>query len=177
MEASTSEGPMWCSKKGRVFAKTCVARRKLQPLIDRVESAWQTGKSTRSRSEPTRMNLDGQHYLEMLASLPPETFESRFAKTLAGLSLNGVFDRNEVKLLYEASLKALACNLAINGIGRVLQIRPQDEAKRSRLEREFMLARDLLFASPGWQTLDNKTKQPVEETFLNVFVLADRLAW
>jgi hypothetical protein len=124
------------------------------------------------------MNLDGQHYLEALASLPANTFESRFATTLAGLGLAGIFDRNELKLLYEASIKAMACNLAINGIGLVeARIRPQDEARRSRLELEFMLARDLFFASPGWQNLHNETRKTVEETFLSVLVLDDRLAW
>lgn len=123
------------------------------------------------------MNLDGQHFLEALASLPSYTFESRFAKTLAGIGLGGVFDRNELKLLYEASVRALACNLAINGIGTAgEQIRLQDEAKRSRLEREFMVARDLFYASPGWQNLGNQQRQPVESTFLSVFVLDDRLA-
>jgi hypothetical protein len=92
------------------------------------------------------MNLDGQNFLEALASLPPYTFESRFAKTLAGLGLGSVFDRNELKLLYEASVRTLACNLAINAIGTAEErVRPQDEAERSRLEREFMIARDLFY--------------------------------
>ena len=112
------------------------------------------------------MDRDGQHYLEALASLPPYTFDSRFAKALAGLGLSGVFDRNELKLLCAASVKALACNLAINGLGVAdEQIRPQGEAKRSRLEREFMLARDLFFASPGWQNLDHKHDDRLRRRF------------
>jgi len=72
----------------------------------------------------------------------------------------------------------MACNLAINGIGLVeARIRPQDEARRTQLELEYMLARDLFFASPGLQNLHKDTRQTVEETFLSVFVLDDRLAW
>ena len=136
-----------------------------------------------SKTEPVEvtymapMNLDGQHFLQALASLPTDTFESRFAATLTALGLAQVFDRNELTLLYEASVKALACNLAINGIGMPEErIRPQDEVKRNWLEREFMIARDLFFASPGWQNLDNKTRQTIEEAFLTVFILNDRLA-
>ena len=124
------------------------------------------------------INHDGQHFLEALASLPTDTFESRFAATLTGLGLAQVFDRNELTLLYEASVKAMACNVAINGIGIVEQrIRPQDETRRSWLEREFMVARDLFFASPGWQNLDHNTRKTLEQTFLSVVVLDDRLAW
>lgn len=83
-------------------------------------------------SRPKLMDLDGQQYLDALASLPSHTLESRFANTLAVLGLGGVFDRNELKLLYGASARALACNLAINGFGMVgEQIRPQDEARRA----------------------------------------------
>lgn len=125
-----------------------------------------------------RMDLDGQQYQAALASLPPSTFECRFAKTVTALGLDGVFDRNELKLLCEASDKALACNVALNGIGLPEQrVLPQDERQRSRAEQEFMLARDLFYASPGWQNLDAQARKRVEESLMNVGVLDDHLAW
>jgi hypothetical protein len=90
------------------------------------------------------MKTDGQQFLQELADLPPDTFDHRFAKTSARLGLGVLFDRNELKLLYEASLRALVCNLAINGIGAENGvIRPEEEGERRQGEQEFMEARDL----------------------------------
>lgn len=123
------------------------------------------------------MKTDGQQFLEELACLPPQTFDHRFASTSAQLGLGTVFDRNELKLLYEASLRGLLCNLAINGIGSQGLIKPEEEAERCQCEREFMEARDLFYASPGWQNLPESKRQAVERYFLSVFVTEDRLAW
>jgi len=124
------------------------------------------------------MKTDGQQFLEELASLPPDTFDHRFADASARLGLGVLFDRNELKLLCEASLHALLCNLAINGIGAENGlIRPEEEAERRQCEQEFMEARELLYASPGWQNLVESARQQVEQAFLRVFVMDDRLAW
>lgn len=123
------------------------------------------------------MKTDGQEYLEELAGLPPNTFDHRFAKTSAQLGLGAVFDRNELKLLYEASLRALLCNLAINGIGTDGVIRSEEEPERSQCEWEFMEARDLLYASPGWQNLAPAKREAVERSFLRVLVTEDKFAW
>lgn len=124
------------------------------------------------------MKTDGQQFLQELADLPPDTFDHRFAKTSARLGLGVLFDRNELKLLYEASLRALVCNLAINGIGAENGvISPEQEGERRQFEQEFMEARDLFYASPGWQNLAESARRSVEECFLSVFVLDDRLAW
>ena len=124
------------------------------------------------------MKTDGQQFLEELARLPEKTFDHRFAETSAQLSLGELFDRNELKLLYEASWRALSCNLAINGIGAPDgQVRPEDEAERRHLEQQFMEALELFYASPGWQNLDQCEKTPIEDCFLTVLVLDDRLVW
>ena len=123
------------------------------------------------------MKTDGQQFLEEMARLPEKTFDHRFAETSAGLGLGEVFDRNELKLLYEASWRALVCNLAINGIGALDgKVRPEDEAERRYLETEFMDARELFYASPGWQNLSRCEQTPIENCFLRVLVLEDRLA-
>jgi hypothetical protein len=123
------------------------------------------------------MKTDGQQFLEEMARLPEKTFDHRFADTSAGLGLGEVFDRNELKLLYEASWRALVCNLAINGIGTPDgQVRPEDEAERRYLEQDFMHAGDLFYASPGWQNLSRSEQTPIEDCFLSVLVLQGRLA-
>ena len=123
------------------------------------------------------MKTDGQQFLQEMHRLPRETFAHRFAHTSAQLRLGEVFDRNELTLLYEASLRALLCNLSINGIGATCgQVRPGDEAQRRQLEQEFMQARDLFYASPGWQNLTRCAKASIEDQFLSVLVLDDRLA-
>lgn len=121
------------------------------------------------------MNLDAQQFLQGLARLPAYTFENLFATALTKLDLANLFDRNELMLLYEAADKARACNLAINEIG--MRIRTENEIRRTELELEFMEARDIFFASPGWQNLNRKTRRTVEQIFLRVVVLNDRLAW
>jgi hypothetical protein len=123
-----------------------------------------------------QIKTDGQQFLEELAQFPRETFDHRFANTSAGLGLGELFNRNELKLLYEASLRALMCNLAINGIGAPNgQVRPEDETERRQLEQEFMQARELFYASPGWQNLGPCAKAPIDDHLLSVFVLDDRL--
>jgi hypothetical protein len=123
------------------------------------------------------MKTDGEQFLEELASLPRETFDYRFAQASGRLGLGELFDRNDLKLLYEASVCALRCNLALNGIGMPDgQVRPEDEAERRQLEEEFMETRELLYASPGWQVLGQCNRDAIEECFLTVLVLDDRLA-
>jgi hypothetical protein len=123
------------------------------------------------------MKTDGQKFLEELAGLPPNTFDHRFADTSARLGLGSVFDRNELKLLYDASLRATLCNLAINGVGTPGSIRAEEEPERRQREQEYMEARELFNASPGWQNLAKAQREPVERKFLNVFVTEDKLAW
>jgi hypothetical protein len=124
------------------------------------------------------VKTDGQQFLEELAALPPDTFDHRFADASARLGLGGLLDRNELKLLYQTSLCALLCNLAINGVGAEGgAIRPEEEPERRQCEQEFMEARELLYASPGWQNLAESERQPIEQCFLSVFVTDDRLAW
>ncbi len=124
------------------------------------------------------MKTDGQDYLEQLASLPPNTFENRFSKISNRLRLGDSLSRNELTLLYEAAFRATLCNIAINGLGgcRGL-IRPEHEPHRLRLEREFMEAREVFCASPGWQTLTPAEQGPIERIFLTVLVADDKLAW
>src|SRR5262245_30068960 len=101
------------------------------------------------------MNNSSQEFLQELGSLPPDTFESRFSRTSIQLGLASDLTRNELTLLYEATFRATLCNLAINGLGGLGgNIRPEQEGNRCRLERDFMVARDVFYASPGWQNLE-----------------------
>ena len=123
------------------------------------------------------MNNNGQEYLEQLASLPPNTFDSQFSRNASRLGLGGTLGRNELKLLYDAAFLAILCNIAFNGLGIYGgQIRPEKESTRTNLERQFMAARDVLYASPGWQLLSDAKRARTERLFLNVLVAEANLA-
>ena len=124
------------------------------------------------------MKNPAQAFLQELGSLPPDTFESRFSRTSTQLGLASALSRNELTLLFEATFRATLCNLAINGLGALGgNIRPDQEPNRSRLERDFMVARDVFYASPGWQTLEETDQEPINRIFLGVSVAEDKLAW
>jgi hypothetical protein len=123
------------------------------------------------------MNNNGQEYLEQLASLPPNTFDSQFSRNASRMGLGSLLGCNELKLLYDAAFLAILCNIAFNGLGVYGgQIRPEKEHTRTSLERQFMEARDILFASPGWQSLGAGKRSRAERLFLNVFVAETSMA-
>jgi hypothetical protein len=119
----------------------------------------------------------GQAFLDELAGLPSDTFESRFSAASTALGLGGILDRNELSLLYEAAFRASLCNDALNGLGESGgTIKAEDEPQRMKLETEFMGARDIFCASPGWQTLSTPEQNSIREMFLSVAVADTRLA-
>lgn len=123
------------------------------------------------------MNNNGQEYLEQLASLPPNTFDSQFSRNASRLGLGGLLSCSELKLLYDAAFLAILCNIAFNGLGVYGgQIRPEKENTRTSLERQFMEACDILFTSPGWQSLSAGKRWRAERLFLNVFVAETSMA-
>ena len=124
------------------------------------------------------MKNPAQEFLQELGNLPPDTFESRFSRASNQLGLAGELTRNELTLLYEATFRATLCNLAINGLGTLAgKIPNEQEPNRSKLERDFMVARDIFYASPGWQTLEPLEQATIEKVFLGVMVADDKLAW
>jgi hypothetical protein len=123
------------------------------------------------------MMTTGEEYLKELAGFPPRTFPSHFSSSATTLRLGTVLDRTELKWLYEAAFLAALCNIAINGLGGCGgRIKPEHEPNRRRLEREFMAARDELYAGAGWQALPPFVKQPVQRTFLRISVNEHNLA-
>lgn len=124
------------------------------------------------------MKNPAQDFLQELGNLPPDSFESRFSRASTQLGLAGELTRNELTLLFEATFRATLCNLAINGLGALAgKILPDQEPSRFKLERDFMVARDILFASPGWQTLELSEQETLEKVFLSVVVKEEKLAW
>lgn len=124
------------------------------------------------------MKNPAQEFLQELGNLPPDTFESRFSRASNQLGLGGELTRNELTLLYEATFRATLCNLAINGLGKLAgKIPSEQESNRWKLERDFMVARDIFYASPGWQTLEPFEQETIEKVFLGVMVVDDKLAW
>ena len=116
--------------------------------------------------------------MQELGNLPPNSFESRFSRASNQLGLAEELTRNELTLLYEATYRATLCNLAINGLGGLAgRIGIDQEPKRWKLERDFMVARDILYASPGWQTLEPPERDMIQKVFLSVIVSDDKLAW
>ena len=124
------------------------------------------------------MTTDGQDYLEELASLPPNTFESRFSRISTRLGLGRALSREELARLFDAAFAAALCNIAINGLGGCGgKIKPDQESNRIRLEREFMAARDALKSSSGWQRLPSSKRDSAARIFLKVLVANENLAW
>jgi hypothetical protein len=69
------------------------------------------------------------------------------------------------------------CNIAINGLGGCGgRIKPEHEPNRRRLEREFMAARDKLYACAGWRALPPSVRHPIQIVFLRISVNEDNLA-
>jgi len=124
------------------------------------------------------MKNPAQEFLQELGNLPSDTFENRFSRASNQLGLAGTLTRNELSLLYEATFRATLCNLAINGLGALAgKIPANQELNRCKLERDFMVAREIFYASPGWQTLDEPGRETIEKVFLSVMVADDKLAW
>jgi len=123
------------------------------------------------------MKDPAQEFLQELGSLPPYTFESRFSRASNQLGLAEAFSRNELSLLYEATRKATACDDAINSPAALVGTTSDQEPKRYTLEREFMIAREIFYASPGWQNLEEQDRNTIEQVFLSVAVADDKLAW
>ena len=122
------------------------------------------------------MMTAGETYLDELAGFPPKTFPSHFSSSATRLRLGTVLDRTELKWLYEAAFVAALCNIAINGLGGCGgRIKPEREPNRSRLEREFMVARDRLYACAGWQALRPLVRHPIQTVFLRISVNEDNL--
>jgi len=123
------------------------------------------------------MRNNAQAFLDTLANLPPDTFENRFSKTSTSLGLGLVFGRNELTLLYEAAVRAQLCTIVLNS-PRVAdaKIKSLDEMTRVKLETEFLTARDILYASPGWQNLSASEQDPIQRIFLTVVIAECNLA-
>ena len=123
------------------------------------------------------MMTTGEEYLNELAGFPPKTFPSQFSSSATRLSLGTFLDRTELKWLYEAAFVATLCNIAINGLGGCGgRIKPEREPNRRRLEREFMAARDKLYACAGWRGLPPCVRQPIQTFFLRISVHEANLA-
>lgn len=124
------------------------------------------------------MRNPAQEFLQELGSLPPDTFESRFSRASTQLRLAETLTRNELSLLYEATYQAALCNQAINQPAEPTgKASPDRETTRYRVERDFMVAREILYASPGWQDLQEPQRATIEQVFLSVCVADDKLAW
>jgi hypothetical protein len=123
------------------------------------------------------MMTTGEEYLEELAGFPPKTFPSNFSSIATRLHLGTAMDRTELRWLYEAAFEATLCNIAINGLGGCGgRIKPEHEPNRRRLEKEFMAARDRLYACAGWQALPPFVKHPIQRFFLRISVNENKLA-
>jgi hypothetical protein len=123
------------------------------------------------------MKTEGQNFLDQLSGPWCNGFERRFSKISISLGLGDILTGHELKLLYEATLCATLCNMAFNGLGGCAgEIKPEAEANRINLEREFMAAGDKLYGSAGWEALQVSLKGSIRTIFLSVFVAEDNLA-
>lgn len=124
------------------------------------------------------MKNSAQEFLQELGNLPPDTIESRFSRASNHLSLADTLSRNELSLLYAAAFQATLCNQAINKPAELTgKTSTHQEATRYKLERDFMVAREIFYASPGWQNLEEPQRETIERAFLSVSVADDKLAW
>src|SRR5271155_1889302 len=100
------------------------------------------------------MHIDGQVFLDALAAFPPRTFESNFSRLSRRLGLGRLLSGSELNHLYQAAFKAALCKIAFNGLGGCRgRIKPEMERYRTKLETEFMAAKEVLFESVGWSNL------------------------
>jgi hypothetical protein len=102
------------------------------------------------------MKTNGQEFIEELAGFPPGTFESKFSGIAARLHLDAALNRTDLERLFEASLLAVLCNTAFSVLGRCGGI------------REFMAARDKVYASAGWKALPPFVRNPIQGFLLHV---------
>jgi len=123
------------------------------------------------------MTNHSQSFLDQLATFPPDSFENRFSMVVRRLGLAIALERNELTLLFEAAYRATLCNIAFNGLSTPnRRMQPAKEQERTRLEFDFMVARDVLFASPGWQALPRADQIALSRIFLTVTVAPEKLA-
>jgi hypothetical protein len=124
------------------------------------------------------MRTDGQDFLQKLVASSPSGFDTRFASISTQVGLDFALNARELRLLYKATLAAMWCYIALNGLGGCQgEIKPEREINRVRLESEFMAARDRCYASAGWKALPKSQQAPIQRIFLNVFVAEENLAW
>jgi|SRR5690348_4728303 len=122
---------------------------------------------------------DGEAFLVKLADLDSDHggFDSRFALISRRVGLGTALSAHELELLYEATVAALECYMALNGIGDYHEaIQHNGEKRRRQLETDFMDARDECYRSSGWRALPTSQKAPIQRIFLNVFVADENLA-
>lgn len=125
------------------------------------------------------MKNDGHEFLSGLVDSTPETFEGRFEKVARQLRAESWFSRDEFSLLHEAALNAVLCNAVLNGAGES-GAAPHDGARcrhARHLELAFLEARDVLFASPGWQALPSVDQDRIEQACVLVRVADRNLLW
>ena len=121
-------------------------------------------------------NASGQQFLNLLGVFPEKTFEGSFASASTRLGLGGLFDRDELALLFDAAFRARLCNIAFNGLGGCHgRIKPERELNRIRLEQEFMGAQDAFYATGGWQALSEAQCWLIQSAFLQVSVCEVKL--
>jgi hypothetical protein len=119
----------------------------------------------------------GEEYLNELSGFPPKTFPSHFSNSATRLNLGATLGQIELRRLYEAAFMAALCNIAINGLGGCGgRIKPQREPNRRRLEHDFMVARDRLYACAGWQALPPFVRNQIQHTLLRIYVNEKHLA-
>jgi hypothetical protein len=123
------------------------------------------------------MTNHGQSFLDQLATFPADSFENRFSLVVSRLGLVTSLERNDLTLLYEAAYTATLCNIAFNGLRTSNgAFHSKIESELRGLEFEFMVARDALFASPGWQSLPRAEQLALSRIFLTVAVRPEKLA-
>jgi hypothetical protein len=121
---------------------------------------------------------DGGNFLQNLTASSRNGFDRRFASISTRLGLGTALSAHELGLLHEATLAAMWCYIALNGLGGCRGvIKPEREINRVRLESEFMAARDKCYASAGWKALPESQRVPIRRIFLKVFVEEENLAW
>ncbi|SPE63112.1 hypothetical protein SBV1_950027 [Verrucomicrobia bacterium] len=124
------------------------------------------------------MEADGQKFLDELSLFPTRTFERNFCRVASRLGLGSTLSRPELHLLFATAFLATLCNIALNGLGDCPgYITPENEPIRTQLEQDFLVARDELYASRGWEVLRASQRRSVQNILLNVLVNEDNLAW
>jgi hypothetical protein len=173
----SAKADLRAASKSLKCARKVAKQARIEAGVSAKKASTQGALESAEEGNAPAMKTDGRSYLDLLGDPSCNDFERRFSKISIRLGLGKTLMGCELGLLYEATFCATLCNIAFNGlVGCGGEIKPEQEANRRNLEREFMAARGKLYGSEGWEALSASVKESIQRIFLSVLVAEANLA-